>query len=412
MTVPTEPYNWCPKRMSTRRAYLDYNASAPLRPEVLTVMLEAFAHPGNASSVHGEGRYHRRLIEAARRQVAALVGADADGVTFTSSATEAANLVLTPEITSDGRQRHADVLFVLETEHPCVLSGGRFDESQIVAVPVHDNGVIDLSAFEDLLSQQAGKVPYLAIQMVNSETGIVQPVAQAAKMVRLRGGYTLCDAVQAAGRLPLDIKELGVDFMILSAHKLGGPQGVGALINAHAVLSVPSAIRGGGQEFNRRAGTENAAAIAGFGMAAELAGQNSEKYLDTVALRDSIESALLPICAENGLADRLVIFGVDVERVGNTCLFSVEGLKAETALIAFDLDGVAVSSGSACSSGKVGGSHVLEAMNVEPDVARGAIRVSLGWDSKQDDVEHFKRSFTRITKRLSEMTHKTIAGAA
>ncbi|MEP1208292.1 MAG: cysteine desulfurase family protein [Rhizobiaceae bacterium] len=398
--------------MSISRAYLDYNASAPLRPEVAALMCEVFSQPGNASSIHGEGRHHRKLIETARRQVAALVSADSDGVTFTSSATEAANLALTPHISSDGRPRPADTLYVLETEHPCILSGGRFDEGQIVAVPVHANGLIDLPAFENLLPQQAGKVPYLAIQMVNSETGIIQPVAEAAKMVRLRGGYVLCDAVQAAGRLPLNIKELGVDFMILSAHKIGGPQGIGAFINAHAVLSVPAAIRGGGQELYRRAGTENTAAIAGFGVAAELAGKDQEKFLETVALRDSIESSLHPICAENGLADRLTVFGNQVERAGNTCLFSVEGLKAETALIAFDLDGVAVSSGSACSSGKVGGSHVLKAMDVDPEIARGAIRVSLGWDSKQQDVEHFARSFRRITKRLGEMTQNQIAGAA
>ncbi len=375
-------------------------------------MQDVFVHPGNASSIHREGRHHRKLIEAARKQVAELVGADIDGVTFTSSATEAANLALSPLIYSDGRPRDADILFVAATEHPCILSGGRFEQDQVVTVPVHQNGQIDLQAFERLLSQHAGKVPYLAIQMVNSETGIVQPVADAAKIVRLRGGYVLCDAVQAAGRLSIDIGELGVDFMILSAHKLGGPQGVGAFINAHAVLSVPPAIRGGGQELNRRAGTENTAAISGFGVAAGLANIDAAKYLETVALKDSIESSLHPICAENGLSDRLTIFGRDSERVGNTCLFSVEGLKAETALIAFDLDGVAVSSGSACSSGKVGASHVLEAMGVKPEVARGAIRVSLGWDSKQEDVEHFARSFKRITRRLSEMTQNAIAGAA
>ncbi len=410
--MPMEPHKWCLSYMSIRRSYLDYNASAPLRPQVLAAMQDAFTHPGNASSIHGEGRHHRKLIEAARKQVAELVGADTDGVTFTSSATEAANLALTPDLTSDGRPRGADVLFVVETEHPCILSGGRFEERQIVTVPVHPNGQIDLPAFESLLTQHAGKVPYLAIQLVNSETGIVQPVAEAAKIVRLRGGYVLCDAVQAAGRLPINIGELGVDFMILSAHKLGGPQGVGAYINAHSILSVPPAIRGGGQELNRRAGTENTAAISGFGVAAKLAAFDDKKYMDTVALRDSIESSLHPICAENGLADQLTIFGGNTQRVGNTCLFSVEGLKAETALIAFDLDGIAVSSGSACSSGKVGASHVLDAMGVKPEVARGAIRVSLGWDSKQEDVEHFARSFQRIIRRLGEMTQNAIAGAA
>ena len=398
--------------MSTRRAYLDYNASAPMLPQVVEVMGDVFAQPGNASSVHGEGRHHRKLIEAARVQVASLVNADKDGVTFTSSATEAANLALTPDIHSDGKSRPADTLYVLATEHPCVLTGGRFAAHQIVQVPVDKSGVVDLNALQALLAAGGDQVPYLAIQLVNSETGVVQPVAEAAKMVRLRGGNILCDAVQAIGRIPVDVKELGVDFMILSAHKIGGPQGIGALINAHSILSIPPAIKGGGQESNRRAGTENTAAIAGLGVAAELAAARLANFSQTMALRDSIEAALHPICAENGLEDRLVIFGSDVDRVGNTSLFSVNGLKAETALIAFDLDGVAVSSGSACSSGKVGSSHVLQAMGIAPEIARGAIRISLGWNSTQEDVAHFERSFRRIAGRLAEMTKIKVAGAA
>ena len=398
--------------MTTRRSYLDYNASAPMLPQVVEAMNEVFVQPGNASSVHGEGRHHRKLIEMARNKVAGLVNADSDGVTFTSSATEAANLALTPNIHSDGKSRPAERLYVLETEHPCILTGGRFEAHQIVQVPVTKNGVVDLAALQALMSAGGEQVPYLAIQLVNSETGVIQPVAKAAKMVRLRGGYVLCDAVQALGRMPVDVKELGVDFVILSAHKISGPQGVGALVNAHAMLSIPPAIKGGGQESNRRAGTENTAGIAGFGVAAELAASRLENFSQTMALRDSIEATLLPICAENGLDDRLVIFGSDVERVGNSCLFSVNGLKAETALIAFDLDGVAVSSGSACSSGKVGSSHVLQAMGIAPEIARGAIRISLGWNSTQEDVAHFERSFRRIVARLAEMTDTKTAGAA
>ncbi len=398
--------------MTIERAYLDYNASAPLRPEALAVMFDIYARPGNASSVHGEGRYYRKCVEAARVQVADLVAAEPDGVIFTGSATEAAHLGLTPAISSNGAARPADKLFVLETEHPCILAGGRFEPEQVISVPVQSNGLADVDGLEEILSQHAGIIPYLAVQLANSETGIVQPVAELAKLVRLRGGYVLCDAVQAVGRMPVDIGQLGVDFLLVSAHKIGGPQGVGALICAPSALEIAPAIRGGGQEMNRRAGTENVAAIAGFGAAAALAAKEAENYLSIRALRDSIESELHPICAAQGLADCLTVYGADVARIENTILFSVEGLNAETALIAFDLDGVAVSSGSACSSGKVGRSHVLQAMGVDAKSARGAIRLSLGWKSTEQDKDKFFRAFNRITRRLAEMTDMRLSGAA
>ena len=348
----------------------------------------------------------RALVERARNDVAALVGAEADSVIFTGSATEAAHLALTPDIHSDGVSRGAGRLYVLATEHPCVLAGGRFREDQITQVPVLPNGLIDEAAFDALLEAHDPEtgMPYLAIQLVNSETGVIQPVAEIAKKVRFKGGYVLCDAVQAAGRISIDATELGADFLLVSAHKIGGPQGVGALINAHRVLDIPPAICGGGQEQNKRAGTENVAAIAGFGAAALEVAKEAPDFGRITTLRDSIEASLLPICLANGLAPgRLTVFGGDAERVGNTLLFSVNGLKAETALIAFDLDGVAVSSGSACSSGKVGRSHVLQAMGVDDKIAWGAVRISLGWNSNEEDVAHFKRSFERIAKRLGEM---------
>lgn len=398
--------------MSIQRAYLDYNASAPLRPQALEAMVEVLETPGNASSVHAEGRRYRKAVETARREVARLVNADASGVVFTGSATEAAHLALTPEISSNGKPRFAERLYVLATEHPCILSGGRFASEQTSTIPVRENGLIDMGAFEAILAENAGQVPFVAVQMANSETGIIQPVAEVARLVRLRGGYLLCDAVQAVGRINTDIRELGADFLLLSAHKIGGPQGVGALVKAHETLSLPAAIRGGGQENNMRAGTENAAAIAGFGYAASAAAQGLETFGRVAAIRDSIEACLAPICSEAGLQNRLTIFGHDVARLANTVLFSVKGLKAETALIAFDLDGVAVSSGSACSSGKVGSSHVLEAMGVEPEIARGAIRASVGWNSTQQDVDLFAGAFRRIARRLAEMTETDMAGAA
>jgi cysteine desulfurase len=400
--------------MAKYRAYLDHNATSALRPAAREAMVSAMDSLGNPSSVHTEGRNARRLVEQARREVADLVSVDADSVTFTSGATEAAHLGLTPNVRGDGIMRPAGTLYVLETEHPCILAGGRFEQEQIVAIPVQTNGLIDMDAFDKLLEfhdPDNGR-PFVAVQLVNSETGVIQPVAEIAKKTRFKGGYVLCDAVQAVGRLPVDAKALGVDFMILSSHKIGGPQGVGALINVHPILDISPAIRGGGQEKNKRAGTENVAAIAGFGAAAVAAKENASDYAEITALRDSIIHQLAPICASNGLTDNFALFGVDAPRVGNTILFGLRGLKAETALIAFDLDGVAVSSGSACSSGKVGKSHVLEAMNADTDMARGAIRVSLGWNSTKEDADKFITSFGRVAKRLSEMTKTKLSGAA
>ena len=400
--------------MTPKRAYLDYNASAPLRPSALASMQSALSCTGNASSVHGEGRDLRRMIESARRDVAALVGSDSSSVTFTSSATEAAHLALCPDISCNGSTIAASRLYVLETEHPCVLAGGRFEPDQIISIPVDGDGVIDHAAFKKLMDDHDGNegVPFVAIQLANSETGVIQPVKEIAQAVRFKGGYTLCDAVQAAGRIPISTADLGVDFLILSAHKIGGPHGAGALVNAHSILDFPPAIRGGGQEKNRRAGTENVAAIAGFGAAAKEALKEVDNYSQLSTLRDSIEVQLLPICAANGMAEQVQIFGGQANRLANTLLFGVAGLKAETALIALDLDGVAVSSGSACSSGKVGASHVLQAMKVDETLAKGAIRVSLGWNSTEDDVNKFIAAFEKIVKRLGEQTETRISGAA
>ncbi len=394
------------------RAYMDNNASAPLRPQAREAMIDALARTGNASSVHGEGRDMRRLVEAARDSVAALVGANPSAVTFVASATEAANLALTPNVSLNGALRPAQVLFVLETEHPCILAGGRFSTDCIRFIPVHSNGLINMESFDAMLAGLGDDVPFVAVQLVNSETGIIQPVAEIAQKVQLKGGYMLCDAVQAAGRMPIDANALGVDFLILSAHKLGGPQGAGALVRMREAMDIPAAIRGGGQEKNRRAGTENVAALAGFGAAAHEASEEAEDYSPTRELRGQLEDGLASICDRYGLAERIVVFGTDVERVGNTTLFAVSGMKAETMLIAFDLEGVAVSSGSACSSGRVGHSHVLKAMGVAPDIAQGAIRVSLGWNSTQEDVAKFLQAFERIVKRTKDTLKHPAADAA
>ncbi|MEM8749221.1 MAG: cysteine desulfurase family protein [Pseudomonadota bacterium] len=387
--------------MAQRRTYLDHNATSALRPAARGAMIDALSKTGNPSSVHGEGREARRLIEVARRQVAELAGCSTDGVIFTSGATEAAHMALTPLIASDGAPRPASKLYVLETEHPCVLSGGRFTQEDVADIPVHEDGLIDLDTLDKVLEDHDYDVgaPYVAVQLVNSETGVIQPVAEMAKRVRLRGGYVLCDAVQAFGRIAVDASELGCDFLLISSHKLGGPQGVGALLVHHTILDVPSALRGGGQETNRRAGTENVAAIAGFGAAAEHVAKNMHENMQISELRDSIETALVTICSRHGLLEELTIFGKSAPRVPNTCLFALNGMRAQTALINLDIEGIAVSSGSACSSGKVGSSHVLQAMGVDDDLAECALRVSLGWNSTMEDVEHFERVFAALVKR-------------
>ena len=397
------------------RTYLDHNASSSLRPAARDAMVAVLEQTGNASSIHREGRAARAAIERARKQVAGLVGCPADGIIFTSGATEAAHLGLTPDIEADGVLRPASRLYVSAVEHPCVLAGGRFAAEQITHLPVNRSGVVESDTVAAALAKHDYDegLPFFAVQLVNSETGIVQQVAEIARMVRLKGGYVLCDAVQAAGRMPIDIATLGVDFLLLSAHKFGGPQGVGALVCSHDILRLSPVFGGGGQELKRRAGTENIAAIVGMGVAAEEAAADATDYRRLSRLTASIEAQLAPICAGNGVApERLAVFGEGAQRVGNTICFAVNGLRAETALIAFDLDGVALSSGSACSSGKVGKSHVLAATAVDEELARGALRVSLGWNTTADDADAFLAAFDRITRRLGVMLNEDLSGVA
>jgi cysteine desulfurase len=382
--------------MSNARTYLDFNATAPLRPQARARMVAALNCCGNASSVHREGREARALIEAARRQVAALAGVPVGGVVFTSGGTEAANLALTPSLCIGRERRDFDLLLVSAGEHPCVLHGHRFAPEQVIVLPLDANGRMDLAAFDDALAGNPGKRPLLAVQAANNETGVIQPVAEAAAKVRAAGGATECDAVQAFGRIPSSAEALGADVLILSAHKIGGPKGTGALAfideNDHIrdVL-----LRGGGQERGQRAGTENVAAIAGFGAAAEAAARSLLSEAEhTKVLRDRLEQRVLQIAPD------AVIFGAKVERLPNTSCFAVPGTSAETLLMALDLAGVAVSSGSACSSGKVGKSHVLAAMGVEPVIANGAMRVSFGWSSTEADVEHFAGAFAKAIERI------------
>ena len=343
----------------SKRVYLDHNASSPLRPEAREAVARVLAMPGNPSSIHAEGRALRAEIERARKDVAALVGARAEQVFFTSGATEAANWALRGAGVRAGA-----------TEHPCVLENGAGDP-----LPVDGHGLVS--------ENPAGA----AVQLANSETGVVQRP----------DGAALCDAVQAAGRVPIDLPALGARALMLSAHKLGGPRGVGALVLADPDAAPPSLLRGGGQERRQRAGTPDAAAIAGFGAAAHAAKRDLDSMPRLAAMRDRLEDGLARLSRTHGAT--LHVFGAGTERLANTSCFAVEGLDAQTALMALDLDGIAVSSGSACSSGTVGASHVLAAMGVPAPVAACALRVSLGWSSADADIAAFLAAYERIVAR-------------
>jgi cysteine desulfurase len=378
------------------RSYFDWNATAPLRPQAAEALREALAVPGNPSSVHAEGRAARRLVEQAREGVAALVAARPGDVVFTSSGTEANMLALTPAIQTADERRPREKLLISAIEHASVRTGGRFPRDAVADVAVDADGRVDLAALADALA--GASRPLVSIMLANNETGVVQPIAQAAVIVHEARGLLHVDAVQAAGRIACDINALGADLLTLSAHKIGGPKGVGALIRAREDIHFPDPlIRGGGQERGLRAGTENVAGIAAFGAAAAAVRRQGAAEADHMrALRDKLETGL------KAVAPGVVIFGAAAERLPNTTLFAAEGMKAETAVISFDLEGIAVSSGAACSSGKVQPSHVLAAMGVSPSLTRGAVRLSLGWTTTEADIERFLGAWRKLATALSK----------
>ncbi|OOO31357.1 cysteine desulfurase family protein [Agrobacterium sp. YIC 4121] len=376
------------------RTYMDWNATAPLLPAVRDVLVSALDLAGNPSSVHREGRAARAAVEGARREVAALVGAEAAHVTFTSGATEAANLVLTPDFRMGRAPVRYGHLYVSAIEHPAFREGGRFGKADVTEIPVTSAGVIDLAALQTLLSSHdaSAGLPMVAFMLVNNETGILQPVAEAARLVHAAGGLMVVDAVQAAGRVPLDINALDADFLVVSSHKLGGPKGAGALISRGEVMMPKPLIHGGGQEKGHRSGTENTLSVIGFGAAAAVAAKNLEvEAARLAALRARLEDGM------RVSAPDVIIHGEDVARVGNTTFFTLPGLKAETGQIAFDIEGIALSAGSACSSGKVGESHVLTAMGRDPKL--GALRISLGHATDEADIERTLAAFAKIAGR-------------
>lgn len=378
------------KNQGTPNAYLDHNATAPMKAAVISAMAEWMGMPTNPSSVHGPGRKAREGIETARKQVAGLVSLPAEEawrVIFTSGATESNNTA------------HAIVakdanVWVSGIEHAAVLQacdrGAGYRR-----MPVTPDGMLDLDALDGALKD--GQAPDLfSLMAVNNETGVIQPVAEATSLLHPHGAIVHCDAVQAAGRIKLDFHALDVDMMALSSHKMAGPQGVGALILKKGE-GFHGLIHGGGQEQRRRAGTENVAGIVGFGRAAELAMDFEDEQHRLRALRDDLEDRLKALCGTH-----IRIIGENAPRVANTSCITLPGIPAERALMALDLGGISVSSGSACSSGKVSASHVLTAMGLDEREATSAIRVSFGWNNDANDVDRFMQVWTEFYNRVKE----------
>lgn len=381
--------------MVAPRSYLDHNATAPLLNEARKAMTAALNCAGNPSSVHSEGRTARRIVEQSRRQIAKLCGGRSDGVVFTSGATEAATTLLCSKYQVGRGTLRISQLYVSAADHPCLLSGGRFDPETVSIFPVDGNGVIDTGVLAALLESHDKNdgLPLVATHLANNETGVIQPVEEIGRIAKTYGAVFVIDAVQAIGRVPVDITKIGADFLIVSSHKIGGPKGVGAFVaNSDLLLPAPLIV-GGAQERGHRAGTENLIGIAGFGPAAEAAATGLDNRRHIRDLRDRIERRIMEIAPD------AIIFGRGVARLDNTIFFTIAGLDAETAQIAFDLAGIAVSAGSACSSGKVGPSHVLQAMGHDDEA--GGLRVSLGGETRTEDVDRFLSAFEQLVERLA-----------
>jgi cysteine desulfurase len=368
--------------MTQRTIYLDHNATTPLRREARRAMTEALSLVGNPSSVHRYGREVRSVVEDARERVAALVGVAPAAVIFTSGGTEANALALQ----GCGRAR----VLASAVEHASVLEA----MPGVERIPVDGDGVVDLDALEGML---AGDIEpaLVAVMLANNETGVVQPVREIADVAARHGAAVHCDAVQAAGKIPLDMAELGVHLLSLSAHKLGGPAGTGALVVTGE--PVTPLVRGGGQERRRRAGTENIVGIAGFGAAAEAVGDTAAirtSMRRLAALRTRLEAAVAAI------TPTALVAANGAERLANTTCVVTPDLASETLVMALDLAGAAVSAGAACSSGKVTPSHVLAAMGLGEHLARQAVRVSTGWTTTERDVDDFIDIWSAVAGRL------------
>lgn len=369
-----------------RTVYLDYNATAPVKPAVAQAIAEVSSEAGNPSSVHGFGRRARKAVEDARQRVAALVGAEPERVIFTSGGTEANTLAL--------RGAPCRRLLVSAVEHVSVLDAAKAAEREVTVLKVDHAGIVDRAALA--VELESGEGPWLvSVMLANNETGVIQPVAEIARIAHLNGALFHCDAVQAPGRVPMAFADIGADYMSLSAHKFGGPKGVGALVLAPGVDIRPLQV-GGGQERGYRAGTENVTGIVGFGIAAELALEDLERASELAEMRDGLEARL------RALEPGVRVLGLSSPRLPNTSCLTMPEVRAETQVMALDLEGVAVSAGSACSSGKVESSHVLRAMGVPEAEADNAIRISLGWQSREADIDRLVEAWERLYRRAGK----------
>lgn len=382
--------------MTRPSTYFDYNATAPALPEVAEAVARAMLEGGNPSSVHGTGRRAHAALEDARRRVAALLDAPAKDIIFTGGGTEANTLGLKGLMKTRGIER----LLVCATEHPSVLDLAKAAEMDVALIPVDTDGLVDPSAYAALLDDPRKSL--VSIMLANNETGVIQPIKELAQTARDAGALFHTDAIQAAGKINISFNDLNVDLLSVSAHKFAGPQGVGALV-LRAGLELAPLTHGGGQELGRRSGTENVAGIIGMGLAAEIANDKLESGSGTEDLRDSLEAEL---CAA---APEAVIVGAGAPRLPNTILIALPDVPADTQVIQMDLAGFAVSSGSACSSGKVSRSHVLDAMNVGDALAGSAMRISLGWQTTDDQITAFVEAWTKMRNRLSHS--QTYGGA-
>lgn len=360
--------------------YLDYNATAPIKPEIISGITAIMQTPHNASSIHARGREARRLVEEARVKIARLVNAPPAQVIFNSGATEGNNTVL--------KYFSGERILVSSIEHPSVLDAAPNAER----IPVTKDGIIDLAALENLLQKE--KTALVSVMFANNETGAIQPVHDISSLAKKYGALFHCDAVQACGKIPVDIT--GIDFLTLSSHKLGGPQGVGALVLGLCGIT-PTLLEGGGQEKKARPGTENVAGIHGFGMAAEIAARGLGTAANAIKeMRNAME---IELCRIN---NNIVIHAAKAPRLPGTSMFSVPHADSQTLVMAFDLEGICLSNGSACASGSVKKSHVLDAMNVDPVLAKGALRISLGQGTTQNDIDTFLKVFKKINERIKQ----------
>lgn len=365
------------------RIYLDYNATAPVIHEAQEAVRSCLADIGNPSSVHSEGRTAHRRLEEARAIIAASVNGRSGDVIFTSGGTEANALAL--------QAQEYDHLIVSAIEHDSVLLNAQAAKVQLDLIPVDHAGVVNLDALQKLLALRKGKT-LVSVMLANNETGVIQPVAEVVRLAREADAFTHCDAIQALGKLPLDLRALGVDTVAMSAHKFGGPPGIGALVT-RSQFTLSPLLRGGGQENRRRAGTQNLPAIMGMAAAAKHLPQRLADQSRQAALRDHLESKI-QIQAKDA-----IVYGAGAARLANTSCVGMQDMVAETQIMALDMAGFAVSAGSACSSGKVSVSHVLQAMGAGEKEARQAIRVSIGPETSANDIDRFSDAWGEIYRR-------------